>query len=206
MRVRRLVATGALVVVGVAGTAACSAIGGKTTTSPRTAATIPADPAAALAAAQAKFGTENVRFEQDAGFSKLDFSGQVNANTKNWEITGTGFVVRRIGTDVYAQASGATLETMVLPADATSHLAAGGWIHSGLPIGGELTVVFNDAFPWNLARPASRLTGITWTGSREFTGTADANPSPLGSARDQITKERVTVDLDEQGWCHVTAT
>lgn len=198
MRVRRLVATGALVIVGAVSTAACAAVGDKTT-SPRTAATIPADPAAALAAAEAKLGTENVRFQRDAGISGLNLSGQVNAKTKNWEITGTGFVVRRIGTDVYAQASGSTLDLMMLPADTAGHLASGGWIHSGLPVGREQTVVFNDAFPWNLAKPASQLTGITRTGSREFTGTAVFNPSPLGSVRDQKAKARVTADLDEQG-------
>jgi hypothetical protein len=190
-------ATGAVVLVGVTSTAGCSSLSEKTTTSPPTAA-IPADPAAALAAAQSKLGSENVRFTLDAG-SGIDFSGQVNAKTKNWQITGTGFVVRRIAGDLYAQASGSTLEMLPLPADAVTKVAAGSWIHSRLPVEHELTVVFNDAFPWNLAKPASQLTEITRTGSRELAGTTVINPLPRGSVSGQTTKMRVTVDLDEQG-------
>lgn len=70
---------------------------------------------AALAAAKARLGTESVRFAQDTGSAAADFTGTVNAVTKNWEITGKEFVVRRAGTDVYVQASGKTLESCGCP-------------------------------------------------------------------------------------------
>src|SRR4051812_6473061 len=116
MRVRRLIATSAAVLTAASG-AACSATTNGAAASPasRPAASIPADPVLALAAAKGKLGTESARFSQDSSDEYLRFTGMVNAETKNWELTGAGFVIRRVGKDLYMQASGKMLNSMLLP-------------------------------------------------------------------------------------------
>ncbi|OJF12766.1 hypothetical protein BG844_18730 [Couchioplanes caeruleus subsp. caeruleus] len=133
------------------------------------------------------------------GSDLYSYTGVVNAETKNWEITGKEYVVRRVGTELYVQASGKTLETMILPPATTAHLAAGGWVHSRLPHGHELSVVFNDSFPWNQAKPATRATGMTRTGTRSFSGKLTVKDSRPSSRQRPSIDMRVGADLDEQG-------
>lgn len=201
MRAWRLIGTTAIVLA-AASVAACSARASSPTAAsqaPRPAATIPSDPVAALAAAKARLGTESARFAQDSGSETADFTGTVDAVTKNWEITGKEFVVRRVGTDLYVQASGKTLDSMLLPPATIDRLAAGGWVHTGLPYHREYSVVLNDAFPWNLANPATRANGITRTGSRSFAGKLTVkDPIPSSTPRPS-TVMRVNIDLDDQG-------
>ncbi|WP_433303428.1 hypothetical protein ACQP2F_11980 [Actinoplanes sp. CA-030573] len=166
---------------------------------PRVAASIPADPVMALAAAKAKLGRESARFTQDGGSDIYRFTGVVNAETKSWEVTGRDFVVRRVGRDLYVQASGRALHDMALGSTTIARLAAGDWVHTGLPLYAESSVVFNDAFPWNLANPANRAGDITRTGSRSFTGQfTSKDKRPSSTPRPDITF-RVNIDLDEQG-------
>jgi hypothetical protein len=201
MRARRLIATSAAVLAVTSG-AACSARGNGAagaSPAPRPAASIPGDPVAALAAAKAQLGTESARFGEDGGSDLFRFTGVVNAQTKSWQITAKEFVVRRIGVDLYVQASGKTLESMILPRATTDRLSAGGWVHTRLPMYSENSVVFNDAFPWNMANPAIRAGGITRTGGRSFSGKFTGKDSRPSSTPRPSIAFRVTFDLDEQG-------
>ncbi|MEV6597551.1 hypothetical protein AB0M36_11875 [Actinoplanes sp. NPDC051346] len=123
----------------------------------------------------------------------------MNAQTKNWEITGKEYVVRRVGTELYVQASGKTLESMILLPATTAHLKAGGWVHSRLPNGRELSVVFHDAFPWNQANPATRATGISRTGTRSFSGKLTVKDTRPSSRQRPSIDMRIGAELDEQG-------
>lgn len=204
MRAQRLIATSAVVLMMASGAGCSPAAGGSTSASqppraPRPPATIPSDPVAALAAAKAQLGTESARFALDVGSDLQNFTGMVDAETKNWEISGKEYVVRRIGTDLYVRASGKRLESMLLMAGTADHLARGGWARTRLPNGSELSVVFNDKFPWNLANPAASATGITRTGDRSFSGTLSVKEAKYGS-RSRMTKNlRLSVDLDDRG-------
>ncbi|WP_433383710.1 hypothetical protein ACQPZX_22110 [Actinoplanes sp. CA-142083] len=153
-------------------------------------ATIPADPTAALAAAKARLGTESARF---AGEGVPSFTGIVNAETRNWEVTGKEYVVRRVGNELYVRASGKTLELMMPSRASYDRLAAGGWVHTRLPNGSELSTVYGDKFPWNLANPATKADGMTKTGTRSFSGKLSVTNAKAA------TEMRVTADLDEQG-------
>ena len=128
----------------------------------------------------------------------INFTGIVDAGTKNWEISSKEYVVRRVGTDLYVRASGKTLESMFVARATVDRLAAGGWAHTRLPIGRELSMVFNDNFPWNLANPATRATGVTRTGDRSFSGTVSITEGQHGS-RPKTKKLRLSVDLDDRG-------
>jgi hypothetical protein len=204
MRIQRLIGTSALVII-VATGAGCSAAADDSTVStpgpsqaPQVPATIPSDPVAALAAAKAHLGTESARFAQDTEPDMLDFTGIVNAETKNWEIHGKEYAVRRIGTDLYVRASGKALKSLLVSPTTIDRLAAGAWARTRLPNGRELSTVFNDRFPWNLTNPAIRATGITQTGDRSFSGTVSVTVGKNGS-RPQTRKLPVTVDLDDRG-------
>ncbi len=204
MRARLLIATSAAVLVAAAG-AGCSAEANDNPVSrqdpsqaPRATATIPSDPVAALAAAKAQLGTESARFAQDTEPDLLDFTGIVDAETKNWEIRGKEYAVRRVGTDLYVRASGKALASLWVAPATTDRLAVGGWARTRLPNGRELSVVFNDRFPWNLANPATRATGITRTGDRSFSGTVSTTVGKHGS-RPQTKTLLLRVDLDDRG-------
>ena len=201
MRARRLIATGMAVLATAVGAGCSAAAGEPIAVSPvsRPPATIPADPVAALAAAKARLGTESARFAQDDGGPRhLGFTGVANAETHNWEITAKEYVVRRVGTDLYIQASGEILESMMLPAETTDRLAAGGWVHTRLPNGRELSAVFNDKFPWNLANAVTLATGVIRISDRSFAGKIPgaAKPGSPPAARKDL---RLSADLDEQG-------
>lgn len=191
MRARRLIATSALSLMAAAGAGCSATAGGSTAASPapRPPATIPSDPVLALTAAKAQLGRENARFAYDTGVGPLDYTGVVNAGTRNWEITGKEFVVRRVGTDLYLRASGKALASLWVPSTTIDHLAAGGWVRTRLLNGRELMVVWSDDFPWNLANMASRGTDMHRTAARSFSGKL--------SVKD--VRVPLSVDLDEQG-------
>ena len=201
MRARRLIVTSVVVLMAAGGTGCSSAAGGGSIPSqaPPPPATIPSDPAMAFAAAKTHLGTESARFAQDMGSDMLNFTGMVNAETRNWEISGKEYVVRRVGTDLYVRASGKTLEAMMVPPATTDRLAAGAWAHTRLPNGRELSVVFSDEFPWNLASSATRATGITRNGNRTYSGTVSVKDSKYGSRSNKSKNLRLGVDLDDRG-------
>lgn len=197
MWVRRVVAAAAVVLV-AAGATGCSATAGGSaaagggfaaSSAPPPAATIPADPVAALAAARAQLGTESARFAQDDDFDPRDYSGVADGRTGNWEIRGREYVVRRVGTDLFIQAKGKMLESMWVAEATRDRLAAGGWAHTRLPNGRELSVVYHDDFPWNLGNLATRATGVTRTGARSYAGTVPGQQADL----------RLKADLDDRG-------
>jgi hypothetical protein len=165
-------------------------------------APIPSDPVEAFAAAKARLGTESARFARDTSSDALDFTGVVDADTKNWEISGKEYVLRRVGSDLYARVSGNTLKSLrdnLLARPATiDRLAAGGWLRSRLPQFRETSPILSDEFPWNMAGPAARATAITPTGDRSFSGTLPLGESANGS-RPNIGELRVNVDLDDRG-------
>lgn len=191
MRVRRLLATGVVVLL-----AGCAG----TTAQPTAPVVIPSDPVAAFAAAKARLGTESARFsETTPGSDRTAYTGVVDARTRNWEVTGKEYVVRRVGTDLFVKMSGRTLaDSLVTPAT-HDQFAAGRWVRTHLPVGREMSVVFNDAFPWNLANPAINAHDLKRTGDRTFSGTLTIKDSiPHATPRPAVAAP-VTVDLDDQG-------
>ncbi|MEU4426807.1 hypothetical protein AB0F81_39815 [Actinoplanes sp. NPDC024001] len=199
MRVGRLMATSAAVLMAAMG-AGCSPTAdggaGASQTLP-SAAPIPSDPVQALTAAKGRLGTESARFAREQNDEPSDFTGVVNAQTKNWEISGEGYVVRRIGSALYIRVTGDKLHTITMSPAAADRFAAGGWIRTRLPNFRETSVIFNDEFPWNLANPAARATAVTATGDRSFAGTVTIDNPDSGAAN--TTEVPVSVDLDERG-------
>jgi hypothetical protein len=191
MRFRQIMAVGAVVVV-----AGCSSAAA---TSKKPVA-IPSDPVAAIAQAKARLGQESARFsERVPGVAPLTYAGVVNAKTRNWEITGNGYVTRRVGADVYVKLSGALLDQAMLQPATHDQLAAGKWVRTNLPAGRELAVVFNDEFPWNLANPALKSKDLRLSGDRTFAGTFSFGSNiPSATPRPKINAP-VTVGLDDQG-------
>jgi hypothetical protein len=150
---------------------------------------VPSDPAAAIAAAKAQLGKESVHFSATTSVGIYKYTGVFDVRSGSWDVTGTDAEVRRIGDDVYAKVSDAKrLQVLPLDPPVAARLTAGGWAHSRLPDRPDATVVFNDAFPWDLAAPVLLATKWTRTGDRSFAGTWVSK---------KITS-RVGVDLDEQ--------
>lgn len=107
--------------------------------------------------------------------------------------------MRRVGDQIYVKASGSTLSNMLLPRAATEHLSGGGWVHTRLLNGSELTVTFSNKFPWNLANLAFNATGLTKTGDRSFAGKLISKDTRPGSTPRPDMKSLVDVNLDPQG-------
>jgi hypothetical protein len=197
MWAQRLIVAGATALLVAAG-AGCSSSSGSAPRASRPPVVIPSDPAAAFVAAKAQLGTESARFGMDTGSDMMSYTGLVNAETRNWEIAGRDYVVRRVGADLYVRASGKTLENMFL-LQARDRVAAGGWAHTRLPFGREYSVTFSDQFPWNLANSAVRARNISRTGDRSFTGESTVKGSQLTTKPKPDKDIRVDVNLDEQG-------
>ncbi|MET8149687.1 hypothetical protein ACIBSW_23555 [Actinoplanes sp. NPDC049668] len=194
MRVRRLMATGAAILIAVGG-AGCSAGGRSAPAATRAPAPIPSDPSAVVAAAKARLGTESARFALDSGFDDMAFTGVVNAQTKAWEIVGPEWTIRRVGTDVYVRASGKTLEGLPL-FQSRERVAAGGWARTRLPRGSQYSFLFNDRFPWNGADNPGLATDLTRVGGRSFSGRAVVPAKDAGATAAPVT---IDFDVDEQG-------
>ncbi|MEU7905436.1 hypothetical protein [Actinoplanes sp. NPDC049118] len=197
MRVRRLMATGAVVLIAMGG-AGCSAGGGSAPAATRLPAPIPSDPSAVVAAANAQLGTESARFALHTGGDGPAFTGVVNAQTKAWEITGGEWVIRRVGTDLYVRASGKTLEGMFL-LQAHQRVAAGGWAHTRLPLGAQYSLVYNDRFPWTGAGNPAVATDLTRVGDRSFSGRASLPGTGAGAGTGTGRPVTVDFDVDERG-------
>jgi hypothetical protein len=198
MWTRRLMITGAMVLTGAAGCSTGTRPTPAASQSPAPAISIPADPAQAFAAAKARLGTESAHFAQDTGDDLSDYTGTVDPTTGNWEITGKYYVVRRVGTELYVQVTGALPDSTFIDPAVHERLNAGDWAHTRLPNGHEYSVVFNDKFPWNLANPALQAKGVTRTGDRTFTGTRTITQSPYTSHPTK-TDLKVSATLDDQG-------
>jgi hypothetical protein len=198
MRVRRLLAIGAVVLL--AGCSPAAGGGAKPSAAPKTPVVIPSDPVAAFAAAKAQLGRESARFATQDGTNRVaSYTGVVNAQTKNWEVTGEEYDVRRVGTDIYLKMSGSVLDNALVQPATHDQLAAGRWVRTRMPGGREVGgVVFNDAFPWNLANPAVNAKSLKRTGPRTFAGVLTIKDSRPVPTRPDIAAP-VTVDLDDQG-------
>ncbi|MEV0900701.1 hypothetical protein [Actinoplanes sp. NPDC049802] len=191
--------------VGGAGCSAAADGGVGANPAPSSAAPVPSDPAQAFAAAKDRLGTESARFARDLNYAPLDFTGVVNAQTRNWEISGEDHVVRRIGSDVHVRVTGDKLDTIMMSKAVAAQFAAGGWIRTRLPNFRESGVIFHDEFPWNLTGLATRAKGVTATGDHSYTGMATINEP--GSLSGSTRKLPVRGDLDEAGrFSRITAT
>lgn len=201
MRLRRLVKASVVTFL-AASVVACANGGGAGNPAPRPPASIPADPAEAIASAKAQFGRESVRFAFDGGSAKLSYTGMVDAATKNWEVRGDTFVVRRIGSEIYVQGGAETATSvLLLPSSAVDHLAAGGWVHWA-PLGqvNYSSTVLSDDFPWNLTNQATRATGLTKTDERSFAGLLSVQKRPANPYKPRTAqKYEIRVELEEQG-------
>ncbi|WP_127502564.1 hypothetical protein [Actinoplanes solisilvae] len=180
--------------------AACANSAVDASPTPRPPASIPADPAAAFAAAKALFGRESVKVALVAGDPAFNYTGVVESGTNNWEVKGDGFVVRRIGPKFYVQggAEWARQDFSLTPA-AVDHLAAGGWVHSAAPEHGYSSTVLADGFPWNLSGSVTRATGFTKTGDRSFEGRMPGRSSNNPVSTQPPRQYEIRVELDEQG-------
>jgi hypothetical protein len=134
---------GGALLAGVLTTAGCSPA------SPTAAAQSPvtASPPADLAAARARLGTESARFAVVFGAGEKA-AGVIDPATGSWEMTGHGYVVRRIGADVYVKLTAEPAHSKY-PGQYASDL--GRWVRFAAPAGG---VAFGRDFPWAPARTA----------------------------------------------------
>jgi hypothetical protein len=141
--IRRYVIGGALL-AGVLTSAGCSPGNGTAAAQPQVTASSPAD----LAGALARLGSESARFTLVSGAGEK-ISGVVDPKTGFWEMTGDGYVVRRIGADVYVKLSAEPVHSM-FPGQYADDL--GKWVHTAVPAG---ATAFGADFPWAPARTAS---------------------------------------------------
>jgi hypothetical protein len=143
-------------------------------------ASIPADPAVALAAAGKRLGTQSARFT--VAYADQKQSGVIDPATRSWEIVGDGYTIRRIGDDCYVKVT----KDIGMSAD-----RVGKWIHHVIQPAEEETLTMNEDFPWVMARSAARGKQITRTGERAFRG----KPSAKGTA----TSPYFVTELDSEG-------
>ncbi len=101
-----------------------------------------------LAGALARLGSETARFTLVFGEGEKA-TGVVDPATGNWEMTGNGYVVRRIGSDVYVKLSAEPAHS-TYPGQYAADL--GRWVHVTAPADGA---AFAGDFPWTAARTAA---------------------------------------------------
>ncbi|WP_089296649.1 hypothetical protein [Actinoplanes regularis] len=102
------------------------------------------DPAQAVA----RLGQESARFTVVFGEAEK-VSGVIDQATGNWEMTGDGYVVRRVGADVYVKLTGEPPHS-VFPGQYGDDL--GKWVHLAAPSDAP---AFDRDFPWAPARKAA---------------------------------------------------
>lgn len=141
---KRRFVLGSLLLAGVLTSAGCSTQ--SQTASAQPAAT--ASPAPDLAGAAARLGSESARFTLLFG-DREKASGIVDPATGTWEIAGDGYVVRRIGADVYVRLTTEPVHSKY-PGQYADDL--GKWVHLTAPGDG---LAFARDFPWAPARTAT---------------------------------------------------
>ncbi len=199
MRVRGLMAATVVVLLVSSGCDAAPADGGSAAPSrgvvSRSPVALPSDPAQMLAEAKARLGTESARFAKNSDNELTDYTGVVDALSKDWEVTARNWAVRRIGDDIYVRASGTIL--LSLPDE---HFPADGWLHCRLPADVDtLATVYSDRFPWNMTNGAVSAKDVVKVGERSFTGMVDVvRQKDVGSPAHT---EQVSLGftLDDQG-------
>ncbi|MFC3987977.1 hypothetical protein [Actinoplanes siamensis] len=107
-------------------------------------------PSPDLARAAARLGQESARFTVVTGDEKV--SGVIDQATGNWEMTGRGYVVRRLGPDVYVKLSAEPAHSGY-PGQYAADL--GRWVHVAVPAGDA--PAFGEDFPWAPARAAATV-------------------------------------------------
>ncbi|GGN83829.1 hypothetical protein GCM10010112_62530 [Actinoplanes lobatus] len=174
-----------------------SAPGAVATTGPSPVVTIPADPAAALAAASSRLGTQSARFTISYGEGEpfgSKQSGVVDPATGRWELTSDSYVIRRIDGDVYVKL---TKVPATLPEKVYTK-AIGKWIHQRVPHGAEYSRTFNKDFPWYTGRSVASGTDIVKAGDRSYRGRISFDESIRPSA-DTPQAADFVVELDGEG-------
>ncbi|GAA2912457.1 hypothetical protein Acy02nite_90310 [Actinoplanes cyaneus] len=141
-RIRRYVIGGVLL-AGVLTSAGCSP-GSGTAATPAVSASTRGD----LVAALARLGSESARFTIVFGGGQRA-TGVIDPATGHWEMTGNGYVVRRIGADVYVRLTAEPVDSRY-PGQYAADL--GKWVHVPAPAGGA---AFAADFPWTTARGAA---------------------------------------------------
>jgi len=150
----------------------------------------PASPASDLDAAADRIGKQPATFSLTA--NTMTITGTADPATGYWEMTGDGYVVRRIGADLFVRMSGETLGR--LPR------AAGKWIRTPIPYGGDGILAYQPDFPWTPARSLAGATGLSRTGDRSFRGVLPWDPVPSpGGASEPAPRSPFTADLDGAG-------
>ncbi|BCY10144.1 hypothetical protein [Actinoplanes sp. L3-i22] len=151
-QIRRYVIGGALL-AGVLTAAGCSPGSSPAAAQPAATASpaLSPSPSPDVAGALARLGTESARFTLvfDAKDAKERAAGIIDSASGSWEMTGNGYVVRRIGADVYVKLTAEPVHS-VYPGQYASDL--GKWVHVAAPADG---VAFDRDFPWAPARTAS---------------------------------------------------
>lgn len=143
-QLRRYVLTGA-VLAGVLTSAGCSTAGDTASATPSASAS---SSSTDLAGALARLGSESARFTMVFGEDQRA-GGVIDPVTGHWEMTGNGYVVRRIGADVYVKLTAEPTGSMY-PGQYAADL--GKWVHVTAPAGGA---AFARDFPWTAARTAT---------------------------------------------------
>ncbi|MBB4742496.1 hypothetical protein BJY16_005955 [Actinoplanes octamycinicus] len=176
-QLRRFTA-GTVLLAGVLTLAGCTS--GTTTSdqagqpAPMVSSALPADPAAALAQAATRLGTESARFTMIFGKgekSEQKTSGTVDSATGDWELIGSAYVVRRIGDDLYVKLT-AEPELSNYAGQYADDL--GKWVHQAAPAEGGSALALGKDFPWTPARAASGMIAPARTADRIYQGTVSA--------------------------------
>ncbi|WP_189330505.1 hypothetical protein [Actinoplanes ianthinogenes] len=194
-QLRRFTA-GTVLLAGVLTLAGCTSDaatpGGTGQPAPMASSALPADPAAALAQAASRLGTESARFTVIFGKgerSEEKASGTVDPATGDWELIGDAYVVRRIGNDLYVKLT-AEPRFSVYAGQYADDL--GKWVHQVAPEPSGTVLAFGTDFPWTPARAASGMSGPARTADRMFQGTVKAGAR---AATDPV----CTAELDVAG-------
>ncbi|MEU4562732.1 hypothetical protein AB0F72_30510 [Actinoplanes sp. NPDC023936] len=139
---------------------------------------LPADPKAALAVGAGKLGTQSARIVFTLGDqpSETRLTGVVDAATGNYEVTAEGFVVRRVGDDVWVKVLRMpTREDLFFRQEDLNK-----WIKQ-TAFNIETTTTFQAGFPWKLPRgTVTQGTKVTRAGEHSFRGTTIRQESPDG--------------------------
>ncbi|AEV84070.1 hypothetical protein ACWT_3047 [Actinoplanes sp. SE50] len=187
---RRLVA-GSLLLAGVLAAAGCSAHASAQSVPAPT----PSGAAPTLAQAATRLGTETARFTVTLGAAERA-TGVIDPATGNWEMTGDGYVVRRIGPAVYVRLTAEPAHSMY-PGQYADDL--GRWVHTTVPT--DAAPAFAEGFPWAAARTLAGQPGAAPGASGRFRlggGTAELDVAGRFS-RITLTDPAMTVSYADYG-------
>ncbi|SNY54754.1 hypothetical protein [Paractinoplanes atraurantiacus] len=168
----RYMVVGVAVVLGLAGCAAPENGGREPEAAPSV--SLPADPKAALAVGAGKLGTQSARVTFRIGTGEWmrdgDLTGVTDETGRTYELTGPGYVIRRIGDDAW-------LKLTTMPKDEDfDEQDLNKWVRQ-TAADLEDTITLGSGFPWKLPQgTVNQGSGITRAAERSYRGTLIRKP------------------------------